>query len=188
MFYALRRWLVAVLALLTGRPRSVVPALAGAVIALLLINPDLAVDLGFALSVLATAGLVFLAPGWRRRLARRLPGPLADAVAVAAAAQVACLPLLAGAFGSVGLMAIPANLLAVPAVAPATLLGVLVTVLAQVSLPLAHLVVRCPGTRCWWLVAVAHRAATMPSAVLPWPSGVIGAAAATAVAVILAAA
>ena len=68
--------MIAVLALLTGRPRSVVPALAGAVIALLVINPDLAVDLGFALSVLATAGLVFLAPGWRQTLAERLPGPL----------------------------------------------------------------------------------------------------------------
>ena len=180
--------MVAVLALLTGRPRSVVPALAGAVIALLLVNPDLAVDLGFALSVLATAGLVFLAPGWRRRLARRLPGPLADAVAVAAAAQVACLPLLAGAFGSVGLMAVPANLLAVPAVAPATLLGVLVTVLAQVSLPLAQLLVRLPGVCCWWLILVAHRAATMPSAVLAWPSGVIGAVAAIVVTAILVAA
>jgi competence protein ComEC len=180
--------MVAILALLTGRPRSVVPALAGAVIVLLLINPDLAVDLGFALSVLATAGLVFLAPGRRHRLARRLPGPLADAVAVAAAAQVACLPLLAGAFGSVGLMAVPANLLAVPAVAPATLLGVLVTVLAQVWLPAAHVLVRLPGLCCWWLAIVAHRAATLPSAVLAWPSGVIGAAAAVAVTVILIAA
>jgi competence protein ComEC len=180
--------LVAVLALLTGRPRSVVPALAGAVIALLLINPDLAVDLGFALSVLATAGLVFLAPGWRHQLAGRLPGPVADAVAVAAAAQVACLPLLAGAFGSVGLWAVPANLLAVPAVAPATLVGVAVTVLAQISLPAAQLLVRIPGICCWWLVLVAHRAATAPSAVLPWPAGVAGATAAVAVSAIFVAA
>jgi competence protein ComEC len=180
--------MVAVLALLTGRPRSVVPALAAAVTALLLINPDLSVDLGFALSVLATAGLVFLAPGWRQQLASRLPGPLADAVAVAAAAQVACMPLLAGAFGSVGLMAVPANLLAVPAVAPATLLGVLVTVLAQVWLPAAQLVARLPGVCCWWLVTVARRAAGMPSAVVAWPAGVVGAAAAVAVTVVLVAA
>jgi competence protein ComEC len=177
--------LVAVLALLTGRPRSVVPALAAAVIALLLIDPGLAVDLGFALSVFATAGLVFLAPGWRHRLASRLPGPLADAVAVASAAQVACLPLLAGAFGSVGLMAVPANLLAVPAVAPATLLGVLVTMLAQLSLPAARALARLPGGCCWWLVTVAHHAATMPSAVVSWPTGVIGAAAAVAASVVL---
>jgi competence protein ComEC len=180
--------LVAILALLTGRQRSVVPALAAAVIALLLINPDLAVDLGFALSVFATAGLVFLAPGWRQQLASRMPGPLADAVAVASAAQVACLPLLAGAFGSVGLMAVPANLLAVPAVAPATLLGVLVTVLAQLSLPAAHALVRLPGVCCWWLVTVAHHAATMPSAVVPWPAGAIGAAAAVGATIVLVAA
>ena len=55
------------------------PALAAAVVIGLLIDPALAVDAGFALSVLATGALVLLAPGWRdalrgpRRAARGWP-------------------------------------------------------------------------------------------------------------------
>ena len=46
------------------------PALAGAVLGLLLLDPALALDPGFALSVLATAALVLLAPGLARAAAR----------------------------------------------------------------------------------------------------------------------
>ena len=60
---------VTVLALAVGRRRSVVPALAAAVIVLLLVDPGLATDPGFALSVLATGALVLLAPGMVARLA-----------------------------------------------------------------------------------------------------------------------
>ena len=41
-----------------------------------------------------------------------------------AAAQLACGPVVAGISGTVSLVAVPANLLAVPAIAPATVLGV----------------------------------------------------------------
>ena len=55
---------VALLALASGRSRAAVPALAAAVGLLLLIDPRLAVDAGFALSVMATAAIVLFAPGW----------------------------------------------------------------------------------------------------------------------------
>ncbi len=79
---------ITLLAMLTSRRRQAIPALAATVLVLLVAAPQPAVDLGFALSVVATAALVVVAPGWSRRLADRgWPKPLADAVAVAGAAQ-----------------------------------------------------------------------------------------------------
>ena len=81
------------------------------------------VSLGFALSVLATGGILLLAPGWRDALARWLPRWAAEAVAVPAAAQLACTPLVAAISGQVSLVAVVANLLVGPVVGPATVLG-----------------------------------------------------------------
>jgi competence protein ComEC len=114
---------VTLLALASGRPRPALPALGAAVCVLLLVDPGLARDPGFALSVAATAGIVLLAPGWSRRLRRRrVPRLVADALAVSAAAGLVTAPIVAGLSGTVSLVSLPANLLAAPAVAPATVL------------------------------------------------------------------
>ncbi|MFC8618977.1 ComEC/Rec2 family competence protein [Micromonospora purpureochromogenes] len=74
------------------------------------VDPDLAGDAGFALTVLATGGLLLLAPRWRDALRRRgIPAGLAEALAVPAAAQLACGPVVAGISGTVSLVAVPAN-------------------------------------------------------------------------------
>lgn len=78
------------------RRRQSVPALAASVLVLMVISPALAVDAGFALSVVATAGLVVIAPGWSRRLVNRgWLKLIADAVCVAIAAQLVTAPLVA---------------------------------------------------------------------------------------------
>ncbi|NKZ05032.1 ComEC/Rec2 family competence protein [Actinomadura latina] len=168
--------MIGLLALLTGRERQGLPALAAAVLLLVLIDPELARSYGFALSVLATAGLLVLAPPWRERLARRLPGPIADALAVTAAAEVAVAPVLVMLSGEVGVVSVFANLLAAPAVAPATLLGALGAVTALVSLPLARLIVWPAGLAVGWIIWVARTAAALPYATLPWTGGALGAA------------
>jgi competence protein ComEC len=134
---------IALVALGTGSRKQALPALCTAVLVLILLAPELASQPGFALSTLATAGLLLIAPVWRERWARHLPGWLADALAVPAAAQLACTPVVVALSGQVGLYAIPANLLAVPAVAPATLLGVVAALLAPVSTPLAQAAAWC---------------------------------------------
>jgi competence protein ComEC len=167
---------VSLWALATGRPRAAVPALAAATAVLLVMEPDLARDAGFALSVAATASIVLLAPGWSRRLrARGWPAPVADALAVSAAAGLATAPLVAGISGTVSLVSIPANLLAAPAVPVATVLGLAAAVAAPVYPPLADALVWLAGWPVRWLVVVAERAAALPDAAVGWPAGAAGA-------------
>ncbi len=155
----------------SGRPRATVPILSGSVLVLMLADPTLSRSVGFALSVLATAGLLVLAPGWRDALARILPPRLAEAVAVPLAAQAACAPLIASFAGTVSTVAVVANLVALPAVPVATIAGVLAALTAPVALPLAQVMTRIAAVPCWWLVTVAHTAARLPAAQLGWPTG-----------------
>ncbi|MFI7080860.1 ComEC/Rec2 family competence protein [Micromonospora sp. NPDC049903] len=163
-------------ALATGRPRAAVPALAAGIAVLVLVDPDLAGDAGFALSVLATGGLLLLAPRWRDGLRRRgVPAGAAEALAVPAAAQLACSPVIAGLSGTVSLVAVPANLLVVPAIAPATVLGVLAATISPVWPAGAQAVAWLAHWPAWWLVLVARHGARVPAGNLPWPGGVSGA-------------
>jgi competence protein ComEC len=164
------------LALAVGRSRSAVPGLAVAVAVLVLADPELAGDAGFALSVSATGGLLLLAPRWRDGLRRRrVPAGLAEALAVPAAAQVACAPVIAGISGTVSLVAVPANLLAEPAVAPATVLGVLAALLSALWPAAAAFAAWLASWPARWLLVVAGHGAGAPSGVLPWPAGTTGA-------------
>lgn len=177
---------VVLLALAMGRGRSALPALAVAVLVLLLVDPALAVDPGFALSVLATGALVLLAPGWSAGLRRRgLPAGVAEALAVPTAAFLVTAPLVAGLSGQVNPVAVLANLLAVPAVAPATVLGVLAAVLSPLGALPAQACAWAAGPAVGWLVQVADRAAAVPGAVLPWPDGAPGAALLAALVLVL---
>lgn len=166
---------VGLLALAVGRQRAVLPALGVAVIVLVLWDPAMAVSIGFALSVLATGGLVLIAPRWAEQLAARgVPRGLAEALAVPAAAHVVTAPVVAGFAGEVSLVAIVANLLAAPVVALATVLGVLAAVVAPVAPWLAELLVRLAGPEADWLILVAGHAADVPGAVIAWPGGWLG--------------
>jgi competence protein ComEC len=176
---------IGLLALVTGTRRSAMPALSAAVILLVLGSPPLAAAPGFALSVLATAGLLVLAPPWRERLRQWMPGWLADAIAVPAAAQVACGPVVVAISAQLGLLSVPANLLAVPAVAPATVTGVGAALLAPVWLPAAQAVAWIGYLPTAWLVLVARVGAAVPGAAVPWPDGATGAALLTLLTVLL---
>ena len=81
-----------------------------------------------------------------------------------------------------------ANLLAAPAVAPATVLGVAAAVLAPWWTGGAHAAAWLAGPAASWLVGTARRCAAVPGGSLTWPSGVAGglALAAATVAVLVA--
>ncbi|KAA9158592.1 DUF4131 domain-containing protein [Amycolatopsis acidicola] len=163
---------VGLLALALGRQRSVLPALATAVCVLVAYDPAMAVNFGFALSVLATAGLVLLAPQWARAMTRRgIPPGFAEGLAVPLAAFVVTAPVIAGMAGTVSVVSIAANVLAAPVVAPATVLGVVTAVLATFWPAAARLTAHAAGPEAEWLLLVARHAARVPGAVVPWPSG-----------------
>lgn len=177
---------VGLLALALGRGRSALPALAFAVTVLVLYDPGMAVSFGFALSVLATAALVLLAPWWAERMVRRgVPRGIAEALAIPAAAHLATAPVLAGMAGEVSLVSIAANLLAAPVIAPATVLGVLAAVTASVLPWLAEAFVWLAGPEVSWLIEVGRRAAAVPGATLSWPGGWWGGVTLAALAVVL---
>ena len=155
-----------------GRRRGL-RALGVAVTALVLLDPGLATTVGFALSVLATAGIVLLGPPLSRALTRWLPGGLAEAVAVPTAAQLACTPLIAVISGQVSLVAIVANLLAEPAVGPATVLGLLGGLIGLVWPWAARLIGVGAGWCVGWIIAVAERGAGLPGATFGWGTGAL---------------
>ncbi|MER7581810.1 ComEC/Rec2 family competence protein [Kitasatospora sp. NPDC097691] len=167
--------LIGMLALATGRPRRAVPALAGAVLVLVLLDPFLSRSFGFLLSVLATAGLLVLGPHWAEALrARRWPHHLAGALAATAAAQALCAPVTVVLSGHISLVGIPCNLLAEPAVAPATLLGFGVLVLQPLLPDPARLLAVPAGVPAGWLALVARRGAEPSGGQLAWPGGWFG--------------
>jgi competence protein ComEC len=163
-------------ALAGGRPRPALASLSAATLLLVLADPSLARQAGFALSVLASLGLLVLAPGLAARFARRMPAPVATAIAVPVAAQLACTPVIAAIGGGLGVVAVPANLLAAPAVAPATVLGVLAAVSAPVSGGLARVLALGAWLPCRWLIAVAALGSRIPAATVTAPTGLLGAA------------
>ncbi|MFD0279398.1 ComEC/Rec2 family competence protein [Kitasatospora sp. NPDC127111] len=167
--------LIGLLALATGRPRQAVPALSGTVLLLVLLDPYLARSFGFLLSVLATTGLLVLGPHWAQALRERgWPHHLAGALGAAAAAQVLCAPVTVVLSGHISLVAVPCNLLAELAVAPATLLGFGVLVLEPFLPAPARLLAEVAGLPAGWLAAVARHGAEVPGGQLSWPGGLLG--------------
>ncbi|QCX27992.1 ComEC/Rec2 family competence protein [Nocardioides jishulii] len=150
-----------------GRGRGV-RTLAVAVLVLLAWEPRMAVTAGFALSVLATAGILLLAPVWRDALARWMPRWAAEAVAIPAAAQLACTPVVAGLSGEVSLVAVVANLLVAPAVAPATVLGLVGGLLATLVPVLGQLIAWPAAWSVGWIVLVARWGAGLPVPAIGW--------------------
>jgi competence protein ComEC len=161
---------VVLLALATGRRRSLVPALATAVLLLVLYDPWLARSHGFLLSVLATGALLTLAPRWSAALrGRRVPPRLAEALAAAGAAQAVCAPVVAVLSARVSLVAVPCNLLAEFAVAPATVLGFGALATAPVAMPVARTLAWCASWPAGWIARIARTGAALPGGEVDWP-------------------
>ncbi|MGC9497031.1 ComEC/Rec2 family competence protein [Streptomyces sp. WG7] len=168
---------VALLALATGRRRSLLPALATAVLLLVLYDPWLARSYGFLLSVLATGALLTLAPRWSVALRRRrVPPRLAEALAAAGAAQALCAPVVAVLSARVSLVGVPCNLLTEFVVAPATVLGFAALATAPVAMPVAKGLAWCGGWPAEWIAGIARTGAALPGAGVDWPGNWAGAA------------
>jgi competence protein ComEC len=128
---------ISVLATLAGRRGSRLYALALAAVLTLAIDPRIGADIGWQLSFAAVLGILALAAPLRASVAARIGargwrGAVAEGIAVTVAATLATAPLIAFHFESISTTTLLANLLALPAVAPAMWLGMLAAVAGQV--------------------------------------------------------
>jgi competence protein ComEC len=134
-----------VLATFGGRRASRLYGLGLALLVTLGIDPGIAADVGWQLSFAAVLGILLLAAPLREAAMARLGRgdlrrALAEGIAVTVAATVATAPLIAFHFETFSTTTLVANVLAMPAVAPAMWLGMATAALSQVpGLPLEPL-------------------------------------------------
>lgn len=176
-------------AALAGRPASRWYALALAAALTLAWNPRAADDAGWQLSFAAVLALLALVSPLRRSLRRAGLAPgIAEALALTAAATLGTAPLIALHFERLSLVSLPANLLAVPAVAPVMWLGTIAGALGQVAPGLAAPVASVAALPLAYLTWLAQTAAALPSAEIHVPDpgvpGVVASYAAAAAAVL----
>ena len=157
-----------------GSGRRGIRHLAGAGLLLLLVDPWLSRSLGFALSVSATAGIVWWGQVWQQRMASWAPAWVAEAVAVPLAAQVATQPLVTWISGSVSVVGLVANALAGPFVGPATIAGLVAALVASLSRGLALPVGWAAGWCVQPIIWIAQAGAELPAATWAWQATLTG--------------
>jgi competence protein ComEC len=127
----------------THRGRDSLPALGFAIAAVVVADPWQVRDPGFALSVLATAGLLIAAPRLVEKFSTVMPKSLAIVIATPLAATLFCSPVIVAISGQLSLMSIVANVLAAPAVAPITIVGFVAALISPVLPSLSHFLLWC---------------------------------------------
>ncbi|AKK11618.1 ComEC/Rec2 family competence protein [Corynebacterium uterequi] len=177
--------LVGLVAVVASSRMTPLHALSLAILVLLLVQPGLAVDLAFALSVSATAGIVCLSPLFSRVLWRALPsrrahdsddgspGVVCRAIGVAVAADVVTLPLIALATGEVSTVSILANLLVAPVTAPITVLGMVAAVVALLPGGAEAVLLVVVSPLSWWVHTVATTLSALPFSTVPASTPVV---------------
>ena len=129
----------------TRKGQDSLPALGFAIAAVVIADPFQARDPGFALSVLATAGLLLFAPKIKPQL---LAPPIA--------AMVFCAPVIVAISGYISPMSIVANLLAAPAVTPITIFGFIAALISPVAQPISSLLIFLIKPFAAWIAWVAR--------------------------------
>ena len=158
--------LVALLARYLHRSALALRSLAVAVTAMALWNPpSLLHDPSFILSVLATFGLITLAP-WVEQKLQRVPEfkkfNLRSIVATTIAVEIFVTPALLFFSGTFSVFALPANLLALPVVPFAMLSGFIAGLLGLVNPSLALLPALLCDAALKWLMLVATTTKSLP--------------------------
>lgn len=165
---------LALVALAVDRPVRGVSLLAVAVTVVLTVDPWAAREVGFVLSVLATGGLLLVAGPLATRLTRALPSPIAYLVAIPAAAQLACQPVIVLIDPALPIAGVVANLLAGPAAPGATGFGLVACLLQPIAPGLALAIGWIAWVASSWIAGVATVLADAPFARMPWPPGAPG--------------
>lgn len=131
---------VMLIGMMVERPYSSLGALFLAASIMLFVEPRLLFDIGFQMSFLAVAGMIFVYPRLEAR-ARSIPslGGIKTIFLLTLAAQIFLLPLLIFNFNGFSFWSFPANLLILPVTPIIMLAGFALLLTAWVSVPLAKL-------------------------------------------------
>lgn len=157
-----------------GRRVHPLRMLGWAVLFLLALDPGLAVDFGFGLSVFATAGLLILATRIYEYLKGRIHPFLALGVAATFAAQLYTMPILLMLQPSIPVYSVLANLIVEPVVAPVTILGIAAAVSVTWLPLLAQLLTFLASFGTWWIVFVSGELSMLPMLRVPFVPGPVG--------------
>lgn len=166
------------------RSGQAVAALSAAVIVMLYGDPWNAHSYSFALSALATAGVVTHGRHWQEwgsahLRSNTLPGRIARAchsvVVIPIAAQLWVMPVLILMEPEVPLWGVMANVAVSPVVAPLTILSLLICLSAPLWPQLAEGLLYWAEPLCTWVDTVARTVASMPGARMAWIDGADGA-------------
>lgn len=159
--------LAASVAVIVGRPSGGIGALGAAVLVLLFASPRAIGDVGFLLSISATAGLLLLA----EPLERRVPGPawFRAQLATTTAATLASLPVSAETFGRISLVSPLANLALAPLVPPLMTATGLALAAGTVAAPFALLPAWIAYALARALRGIVELAASLPAASVSFP-------------------
>ncbi len=174
---------VALIAASTRQRGDALPALGFAIAAVIAIDPWQARDPGFALSVLATAGLLLISPLITKHLAGHLPKKVAGAIAPPFAAMALCLPIIVALSGYISPISIIANIVAAPFVAPITVVGFVAALISPLSPPIAEALLLLIKPCAIVITFIARWAAHFP--VLSLRTGLIGFLAALSISVVI---
>jgi len=158
-------------ATLAGRPGSALSSVVLAAGLLVAWRPLIVDDVAFQLSFAATLGIVLAAERLRQLISPRLGGlpgwlaaPLAENVAITSAASLAVLPVIAGSFGRLSLVSLPANLLAAPAFVLALFGSGLAALTGAIDPTLGRLAGELAYLPLTYLVRLGRFAADLPGA------------------------
>lgn len=166
---------------LVGRQRDRWQFLLLAAVVLLVWNPYALFDPGFQLSFAAVVAIFTLAPPLLRRLeGYPLPRKLAEVVAISAACGAATAPIVWFHFHAVPLLAVPANAVAFPAVAPLLGLGLAAAVVEPFAPASASLLAVLAGWLAEYLVLCARVVGAVPFAQIESTRAAVALAAAAA--------
>lgn len=161
-----------------GRPQSALPALALAAIAMTALDPGLARDVGFQLSLSATAGLIVFGP-WVRwalerlaiatRLGGWIPRVVLDVAAISVSATMATLPITWINFGQFSVIGPLANLVVDPLFVAAFWLSVLTAFVGAAWEPAGYVLGLAAYYPLAAMVWVAETLAGVPGAAVALP-------------------
>lgn len=161
-------------AMASGRKVPPLQALALSIVVLLIIDPWLATDFAFALSVFSTLGILVLAPLIYQQLKSRMNNWLAVGLAVTFAAQLYCIPVMLMIQPKLPLYGLLANLLAEPVVAPVTIIGISAVLMSAVFPPIASVMSFIASLGTAWIEFLAVTFSGLPAASIPWMPGTGG--------------